>query len=119
MSEISTRPSPEGATWASAHQRDDTWEVVVGGELDLAASDLLRGHLAGAGPGTCRRVVVDAREVTFLDCGGLRALLAAAEACGGEVWLRSPSPAVLRFAALAGLQQRWPAIGSADEVRLT
>ncbi len=55
------------------HDRD---EVVVApaGELDLASADVLEREIRGL-PGDVERVVVDLRDVEFIDSTGLRLLL--------------------------------------------
>jgi anti-sigma B factor antagonist len=49
--------------------------LTVSGELDLATSPELREHLAAALESGMTRVVVDLREVTFMDSIGLAAIV--------------------------------------------
>jgi anti-sigma B factor antagonist len=81
VSAVSRLPTPDPiptsrfvCTWApsSAHA---AW-VHVEGELDLATSPELEHELQDARVGA-RLVVIDLRGVTFIDCSGLHALLAA------------------------------------------
>jgi anti-anti-sigma factor len=70
---------------------------VVAGEIDVASADLLAEHLTAAvgGPGA-PDVLVDLREVAFLDCSGLRVLCraeATARAGGGRLRLVCDQPA--------------------------
>ncbi len=73
-------------------------EIVAAGELDLATSELLREAVdvycdrAGV-----RVVMVDVRDLTFVDSTGLRGLLHArerAQSIGAELVLRAPPPAL-------------------------
>lgn len=78
--------------------------VALSGELDIAGAPALARVLADAATERCRRVVIDARGLTFLDAAGLRALCSAPP--GVEVVLRCPSlPArrVLDLASSRGL----------------
>ena len=89
---------------------DGVVEIAAAGELDLATSELLREAVdvccdrAGV-----RVVIVDLRDLTFVDSTGLRALWHArerAQSIGAELILRSPSPAVqhlLKITKLAGV----------------
>lgn len=84
--------------------------VFVTGEVDLAAIHALRAALDRAiagGP----RVVVDLSGVEFVDgaaVGVLEQAFRRADAVGGEVCLRSPSPAVRRLLALLDLEGVFP-----------
>ena len=73
--------------------------VVLSGELDISVA----GHLGSVGR-LLRQwptpVVTDAADVTFLDAGGLRAVLSLAGP-GAAVVLQRPSAAVLRLVQLA------------------
>lgn len=87
---------------------DGAAQVVVdlAGEVDMLTAPELRQQLGQAmgAPGTV--VVVEASAVTFMDCAGLRELLAAHTrlAAGGRTLvLRSPSPPVARLLELTGL----------------
>jgi anti-anti-sigma factor len=53
---------------------DDTSVVTIAGELDLAGCELVTRQCA---EGDARHVVVDLAALTFLDCGGYRAFVAA------------------------------------------
>jgi anti-anti-sigma factor len=51
--------------WAS--RRDGTIALCASGELDLAAAPLLRAHILDAFAQLPERVMVDLKDVTFLD----------------------------------------------------
>jgi len=89
---------------------DGLVEITAAGELDLATSALLREAVDVC----CERdgvrvVIVDVRDVSFVDSTGLRALWHArerAQGVGAELILRSPSPAVqhlLKITKLSGV----------------
>jgi anti-sigma B factor antagonist len=52
--------------------------IALRGEIDLAGADQIIGVVrAVIGSGRCRRLSLDLRDAIFLDCAGVRALLAA------------------------------------------
>jgi anti-anti-sigma factor len=61
----------------SVDTRADVAHVSLAGELDLAASGKLDDLLGGLQNGAGITVVVDMRELTFIDSTGLRTVLAA------------------------------------------
>lgn len=70
----------------------DILVVEVVGEVDMATSPQVALALEAAGE-TCRRVVVDLSEVTFLDSSGLNALVVARRALSArDIELRVVSP---------------------------
>jgi anti-anti-sigma factor len=85
--------------------------VVLRGELDVATAPQLDAAVDDRG-GDVRDLVVDLRELTFLDSTGLRSLLRArsvADTAGGTLVLVPGPPAVQRAFDLTGLteQFRW------------
>lgn len=78
--------------------------VVTGrGEIDMAAADELRAAIASAlDVDRSRTVVVDLRDVTFIDSTGIKELLRPVVA-GCSVSLREPSGSVRRVLELTGL----------------
>ncbi|MEI5100713.1 STAS domain-containing protein [Streptomyces sp. PmtG] len=63
-----------------AAARQERLVIALWGELDVYATERLTGSLAGHTL-TCRQdVILDLREVTFLDCGGLSLLCQARNA---------------------------------------
>lgn len=78
--------------------------MAVAGELDLLHADDLAGELDGLiAPGAL--IVIDARELAFLDSSGLRALLhaaARAESVGASLRLAGPTRAVRLVLDLTG-----------------
>ena len=80
--------------------------VVVEGDLDLDTAPALTNCLCDTLAGGARRIVVDLRDVSFIDSSGLMALhaahMAAAES-GAALVLRGVSPHTLRLLAFSGL----------------
>ncbi|WP_067451974.1 STAS domain-containing protein [Actinomadura macra] len=80
--------------------------VYIGGEVDLACADGMRGHLMAAlrtaGPG----LVIDLARVEFMDCAGLGALVAArgrARLMGKQLFLSAVPDRIRRIIRLGGL----------------
>jgi len=74
----------------------DVSHVVVSGELDLTTSEALQQHVAVL-VDPRRVVVMDLRDVTFMDSTGLRALWTIQQRLisnGGKLRLQSPSASV-------------------------
>ena len=81
--------------------------VAVRGEIDPSAAGLLAGHLAAA-IAEAPRVIVDLRDVTFMDSSGLSVLVDAFHHSGQNseaLVVRSPSEFITRLFTLTGLDQ--------------
>lgn len=84
---------------------DEQVELVLGGELDLVASQALRDvldDLTGV-----FRVVIDLADVSYVDSTGLHSLLnlrTRIQASGAEFVIRAPSPFVQRAIEVSGLK---------------
>ncbi|MEO3751556.1 STAS domain-containing protein [Streptomyces sp. B6B3] len=79
--------------------------VTLTGEIDLVSAPPLREELQRCLLDGYRTVDVDLRAVTFCDCSGVNAFLAAAHhtaSAGGSLRLRYPSAALTRLFALTG-----------------
>lgn len=63
----------------SIESRNGVARVALSGELDLATVPMLRGHLAHLEREDVVAIVLDLRDLTFLDCSGLHAFLIARE----------------------------------------
>jgi anti-anti-sigma factor len=100
-------PTPVMRTPFSCRRLDAGGAVrlAVSGELDITATPRFEAELAEAQAG--RPVVLDLRDLRFLDCGGIRVLLAAdrrARRAGGRfVVVRGPVD-VERILALVGVE---------------
>jgi anti-anti-sigma factor len=90
-----TRPAPS------------TVRVAVAGEIDLATAPTLQDRLITVlHEQTPAVLVVDLAGVTFLDCTGIGALVAARNAAihaGGQIRISHPQPIVRRLLDLVGL----------------
>jgi anti-anti-sigma factor len=74
--------------------------VSVRGEIDLVTAPLFRDAFTGLGS----RVVVDLREVRFMDSSGLADLIEQkTQTNGGQLRIVADSPPVLRLFELSGL----------------
>jgi len=72
----------------------------LSGEIDLSTKSLLEGWLSAAEQVVHPEIIVDLAEVTFMDAGGLRAFLGAADRVrrsGGGFHIVNVSPAVRRL----------------------
>ena len=97
---------PEPVFGADLSYQGDQINVHLKGELDLATEDAFREALAEAEGSDASLVVIDLRELRFIDFSGVRALLAAVDRAGRNahrVVFTKGSPAVERTFALAGV----------------
>jgi anti-anti-sigma factor len=100
-----TDESPYPPLRLSVQVRGPEVVVAASGELDLAGVPAVTATLAEAVTARCRRVVIDASALTFLDAAGLRALCAKPAGRDGDldVVLRAPSPPVRRLLELTNM----------------
>ncbi len=90
-------------------RRPGTLVVVLHGELDVATAPRIEDALASRRDDE-RDVVVDLRELTFVDSTGLRSLLrvrAVADGAGGRLVLVPGPPEVQRVFELTGLSAQF------------
>jgi anti-sigma B factor antagonist len=89
----------------------DTRTLRLRGELDLASADVLETELGDALGDGGSRVVVDLRELIFIDSTGIAILVAAIRRDEGDGKLRfvpSRAQAVTRVLRLTGVEERMP-----------
>lgn len=89
----------------------DACVVSLRGELDLANAATAETAIDDALSATDARVIVDLRELEFIDSTGIALLVAALGRDGNRARLRfipSRSPAVTRVLELTGLAERLP-----------
>lgn len=89
---------------------DGERRMFLTGELDLAAAQELEPAIARGFASSLPRIVLDLREVTFMDSMGLRALLTARDQCeeqGVELSV-IPTEAVLKIFEVTGLVDEMP-----------
>lgn len=85
--------------------------VQLCGELDLAVESMLRDHFTSA-VRLSPHLLVDMRQVEFIDCAGLGALIWGRQRAlseGGSFALVAPPAPVRRLLHLAGVEQVFPA----------
>lgn len=100
------------------HERD---RVVIGlhGELDLLGAPTLQSEIENPELETTEMVVLDLRELRFVDSAGLRVILAAHERSqqrGQAFALSRGSAQVQRLLSIAGLDEHLRIIESPDEL---
>ena len=79
---------------------------MVSGELDLASSAALEDELVRVAQSGVTQLVIDLRELEFMDSTGLSVVVAEHKrttASGGELVLLSPQSQVLRMFEMTGL----------------
>jgi len=82
-------------------------EITVSGEIDAHSAESFATALEAAGDDV-ETIVVDLRDVTFMDSSGLRVLVGAQQRSDGggpNLVLRSPSHQIVRLLDLAGLAE--------------
>lgn len=85
--------------------------ISLRGELDLANAASVESELAAALEAAEARVVVDMRELEFIDSTGIALLVAALNRCDGQREMRfvpSRAAAVNRVLSLTGVSERLP-----------
>jgi anti-sigma B factor antagonist len=88
---------PPARLWIDTFEIEDTAVVACCGELEISTAPALELRLRAAALASFRQVVVDMRDVTFMDACGLRALVRAgeaADAAGVRLTVRNAKPAV-------------------------
>ena len=88
--------------WAAA---DAEGVITVRGEIDLATASQLRVLLDQVIDAGSRRIVLDCRELAFLDSSGIGVLVAARNRLGddGEIVLESPQAHVRKVLEITGV----------------
>ncbi len=100
--------------------RHDKDRVVLSmrGELDLASAPLLQAEIQSSEVEAAAVLVLDLKELTFIDSTGLRVLLAAYEGSrerGQEFAVTQGSPQVQRLFSITGVGERLHIIAPGDE----
>jgi anti-anti-sigma factor len=92
---------------ARVESRNGVARIVLIGELDMATVPVLRDRLARSRTNGAFGIVLDLRDLTFVDCSGLRAFLAARErsnANGHRFVLVGARPVARRLFELTGTE---------------
>jgi anti-sigma B factor antagonist len=93
--------------------------IVVGGELDLASAPALEEELNRAATTGADLVIVDLRELEFIDSTGLGLLIKAnrhAEAAGRRFAIVRGQSQVQRLLGVTGIEQRLTLVNSPEEL---
>jgi anti-anti-sigma factor len=101
----------------AAEQQGDAWVVRLGGELDLYNAEKIREallELAGRSP---ERLVLDLREVEFIDSTALGALIEARASMPNRrgLLLAQPNIETRRALQVSGLDRHLPVHDSVDD----
>jgi anti-sigma B factor antagonist len=75
---------PDDLLVVRTERRNGVAHVAVQGELDLATAPTLHKHLLPLEPDGVSAVILDLRDLTFIDSTGLRALLSAFSRADGQ-----------------------------------
>lgn len=105
------RDIADGTLVVRTAKRGDTHVISLCGELDLANASTAEAELQASLDGADSQVVVDMRELEFIDSTGIALLVATLGHNDGEARVRfvpSTSPAVARVLELTGLAERLP-----------
>jgi anti-sigma B factor antagonist len=89
-------------------KRGSTTVVVVAGELDIASAPMLTDAIERAREADAEDLVVDLRDLEFMDVSGLRVLIRAhqhAEEAGGRLRLANVRQSVRRLLTLTGANE--------------
>jgi anti-sigma B factor antagonist len=89
-------------------KRGRTTVVVVAGELDIASAPMLKDAIKRARQDDADDLVVDLRDLEFMDVSGLRVLIRAhqhAEEAGGRLRLANVRESVRRLLTLTGANE--------------
>ncbi len=112
MTGVADRPGAPAATWrpgdlrVEVHPEGAAVRVVPVGELDLATVGQLEAELDGLRAAGLGEVVLDLRELAFIDSTGVRLILAeerGAREDGREFGLIGGPPAVQRILEISGV----------------
>jgi anti-sigma B factor antagonist len=102
------------------HSAEVTCRLALRGELDLASSTELEQELDRLLASGANQVVVDLRELEFMDSTGLSVLINAhqrAQQAGARLSLIKGPPQVQRLLSLTGVADRIELADSHDELR--
>lgn len=92
------------------------------GEIDLASASLVSIRLSRAATGRTDELVIDLSQVTFMDCAGLRPVIAARDRAPGRMWLQHPSGPVRHLLDVTGLWSKFSVVersgDATDELEL-
>lgn len=105
------REIADGTLVVRSHENGGTCVIAFAGELDLANAGTAESALESSLGDTAKSVVVDMRELEFIDSTGIALLVSALGRNEDDVrisFIPSDSPAVTRVLELTGLAERLP-----------
>lgn len=101
----------------AAEQQGDAWVVRLGGELDLYNAEKIREALLQLAAQSPERLVLDLREVEFIDSTALGALIEARASMPNRrgLLLAQPNIETRRALQVSGLDRHLPVHDSVDD----
>jgi anti-anti-sigma factor len=119
LARVSCREFEMVSLEVTTEQHPGQTRVTLSGELDISSAGGLENQLAAIEVDSPATLVLDLRQVDFIDSTGLRALIAADERARSQgrrlVVVRGPD-AVARLLAVTQLDQRFEIVDDPDTV---
>jgi anti-sigma B factor antagonist len=97
--------------------RNGVTSIALTGELDMATASILNDQLTAVEQGDSRTIVLDLRDLRFIDSSGLHALVRAyrrSETDGHRLLLVRANPSVRRLCEMTGTEFLLETIGTAE-----
>ena len=97
--------------------RNGVTRIALTGELDMATAPILDDQLTGVEQGGSRTIVLDLRDLRFIDSSGLHALVRAyrrSETDGHRLLLVGANPSARRLFEMTGTEFLLEATGTAE-----
>ena len=97
--------------------RNGVTSIALTGELDMATAPILNDQLTAVEQGGSRTIVLDLRDLRFIDSSGLHAFVGAyrrAETNGHRLLLVGANPSARRLCEMTGTEFLLEATGTAD-----
>jgi anti-sigma B factor antagonist len=88
--------------------------LALHGELDMLSAPLLAHELESAARSRPEQIVLDLRDLSFMDVSGLRAILDAARSArrdGRSLVIANPMPHIIRLLELTAIDQSLEVLG--------
>jgi anti-anti-sigma factor len=101
-------PRSHSALQIATHYEGQRATLVLGGEFDMTGTALFWAHFGEAVRSRPGSIIIDARDLEFIDSSGLLAFIRAREAAGeaGATFrVADPSPALRHIVELTGLRE--------------